>query len=217
MVDKSVLSEKKPKPSRGRPRDEGKNIAITEAASELFMELGFQGTNMDKIAKRAGVSKQTVYSHFESKEVLFARAISMVIERHSPANVLENLETHSLESDLRIICDSYARLLISPEAMSMERLLADEAVKGPELAQIFWESGPKIMQEGIKDFLRSWADKGELKIDNYNKAAALLTTLLKGKLQFKWSIGLISEVTEQMIQENIDDTVGVLLGLYKVK
>lgn len=217
MADNDLVDAQNRKPSRGRPRDEGKNIAIIEAAIALFMELGFQGTNMDKIARRAGVSKQTVYSHFESKEVLFARSISVVIERHSPAHVLESLETHSLENDLRIICDSYARLLVSPEAMSMERLLANEAIKGPELAQIFWESGPKIMQEGLRGFLRSWAEKGELEIDNFQKAAALLTTLLKGKLQFKWSIGLIPEVTEEMIQENIDDTVNVFLRLYQVK
>ncbi len=204
------------KPARGRPRDESKNIAIVDAASSLFLELGFQGTNMEKIAKRAGVSKQTVYSHFSSKEALFGSSISIVIDRYSPRQVLENLETHSLEADLRIICESYARLLVSPEALAMERLLADEAVKGPELAKIFWESGPKLMQDGLKEFFQVWVRKGQLEIDNYDKAAALFTTLLKGKLQFKWAIGLLPEITEEMIQENINDTVEIFLKLYQV-
>jgi TetR/AcrR family transcriptional repressor of mexJK operon len=48
--------------------------AITRAASEMFLAEGFDRASLDQIAHRAGVSKQTIYSHFADKEALF-RAI----------------------------------------------------------------------------------------------------------------------------------------------
>jgi len=42
----------------------GKRDAILEAASKLFLEVGFGAASMDSIASAAQVSKQTVYNHF---------------------------------------------------------------------------------------------------------------------------------------------------------
>jgi len=54
----------------GRPKSEMKAKAIRDAASELFMTDGIERTSMDAIAQAAGVSKQTVYSHFKNKDDL---------------------------------------------------------------------------------------------------------------------------------------------------
>ena len=60
----------KSKPVGGNS-SERKHRAILEAAEELFLRQGFLGTSMDEIASLAGVSKQTVYARFSSKEALF--------------------------------------------------------------------------------------------------------------------------------------------------
>jgi TetR/AcrR family transcriptional repressor of mexJK operon len=46
---------------------------ILTAAEGLFLAGGYHGTAMDAVTEAAGVSKQTVYAHFPSKEALFAR------------------------------------------------------------------------------------------------------------------------------------------------
>ena len=53
---------------------EAKRQGILEAATRLFTEQGYDGTSVDDIAAEAGVSKQTVYSHFGNKEKLFGAA-----------------------------------------------------------------------------------------------------------------------------------------------
>ena len=53
-----------------RTRTERKRCAILEAAAEEFQANGFEGTSMDRVAERAGVSKRTIYNHFENKEAL---------------------------------------------------------------------------------------------------------------------------------------------------
>jgi len=205
----------KKQPSRGRPRDAGKNSAIVNAASRLFLEKGFDSTSMDEVAKRAGVSKQTVYSHFSSKESLFGESIRAAILKYYPDLALEKIQTHSLEVDLRAVCENYARLLMSEDAMAMYRLLVAAAPKGPALAKIFWESGPKDMELRLEEFLQIWVDNGELVIKDTHKAASRLFVLLKGRPHFMQSIGLISSVTEEQLQANVDEALEAFLRLYK--
>ena len=52
------------KPS-GSPK---KSEMMLEAARRLFAEVGYEAASMDLVAKTAGVSKATLYAHFESKE-----------------------------------------------------------------------------------------------------------------------------------------------------
>ena len=57
-----------------------KRRAILEAATEVFLKGGYLGTNMDEIAALSGVSKQTVYKHFASKEALFVEIVSSMTD-----------------------------------------------------------------------------------------------------------------------------------------
>jgi AcrR family transcriptional regulator len=60
---------------RWRRRSEARPGEIVEAALDLFVEKGFAATKMDEIAKRAGVTKGTVYLYFPSKEDLFRAVV----------------------------------------------------------------------------------------------------------------------------------------------
>lgn len=53
----------------GLPR--AKKERVLTAATELFAERGFHRTEMDEIARRAGISKGSLYNYFKSKDDLF--------------------------------------------------------------------------------------------------------------------------------------------------
>ena len=68
------------------PRSAGE-IAILDAAIQLFSTHGFDGVSMRQIAESAGVSKANIYHHFKSKEALYlaimnesARNLSALVE-----------------------------------------------------------------------------------------------------------------------------------------
>lgn len=203
------------KPTRGRPRDTEKHSAILTAASQAFLENGFDGTSMDEVAKRAGVSKQTVYSHFSSKEQLFSSAIHERIEASFPEHAVQELEQHTLEADLTAFVDRFGRLLMSSEAIAMHRVLVAAAAKDSALAKIFWESGPAEMIDRLRAFLKMWADRGELSIEDYETAGARLVALIKGKLHFELSIGLKTSVSEEEFNSHVVDVVDCFLRLYR--
>lgn len=204
------------KPARGRPRDVEKNNAIISAAIDLFLEQGFDGTSMDKVAQRAGVSKQTVYSHFSSKKQLFGEAVHSEIAVHYPERALETVETHTLEADLTAVCNRLAALLMSERAFAMFRLLVSAAARGPALADIFWQSGPADVQEQLAKFLQTWVDRGQLEIEDTVKAGQQLVALIKEPSHFKVSIGVENPPTDEEIKSQVTIAVASFLKIYGV-
>lgn len=68
-------------------RQSSGEIAILDAAIQLFSTHGFDGVSMRQIAEKAGVSKANIYHHFQSKEALYlaiisdsARKLSLLVE-----------------------------------------------------------------------------------------------------------------------------------------
>src|SRR5215471_18139603 len=71
-----------------RRRKDARPGEIVDAALEVFAEKGFAAAKLDDIARRAGISKATLYLYFETKEEIF-RAVA----RAAVASFLETLES----------------------------------------------------------------------------------------------------------------------------
>jgi TetR/AcrR family transcriptional repressor of mexJK operon len=125
----------------GRPKSPEKASAIQEAAAKLFMTEGMERTSMDAIAAAAGVSKQTVYSHFQSKEDLFRSCVTGKTKSYGlDASQLD--EDAPLDDSLCFIGRQYLTLLCDHGVISMFRLMISEANSFPKLVKSFYESGP---------------------------------------------------------------------------
>ena len=70
MTDQSVM-----KPTKFQRRAEDRPREICAAALEVFAEKGFAAAKLEEIAKRAGVSKGTLYLYFKDKEELFRAVV----------------------------------------------------------------------------------------------------------------------------------------------
>jgi len=71
--------------ARGRP---SKKELILSMARELFAERGYQGTSIELVVQRAGVSKPTVYNNFPTKQVLFEEVATQLLEEIEAARTL---------------------------------------------------------------------------------------------------------------------------------
>jgi hypothetical protein len=75
----SIMSnQKKTKPLKERE--------MLEGAIKVFSKNGFDASSMDKTAETAGVSKITVYKHFQSKENLFLEIVSDFLRQSDGKN-----------------------------------------------------------------------------------------------------------------------------------
>lgn len=61
---------------------EEQKLHILQIAFALFKQLGFKSVTVDDIARQAGISKKTLYEHFENKDELVLEAIKLVMGKN---------------------------------------------------------------------------------------------------------------------------------------
>lgn len=113
-----------------------KREQIEKAAMQLFLQHGYRETSMDQVAALAGVSKHTIYNHFQSKEGLFVALVEQFIGKqfHGEGNNLESQEAHL---GLRQLTDRVVSKMNNSEYVAFLRLLIAESGHFPDLAQLF--------------------------------------------------------------------------------
>lgn len=165
----------------GRPKDLGKRAAILDAAKRLFTAQGYEGVSMDAIATEAGVSKLTVYSHFGDKDALFAEAVKSHCEQAMPAALLEDRPAMPVRERLSEIASAFYAMIASPEAVAGHRMLCSPQVMDTALPQMFWDAGPRRVQERFRALLDARVAAGDLDVPDTALAASQFFTLLKGE------------------------------------
>jgi AcrR family transcriptional regulator len=75
------VTEQPSKNSRKRMTGQERRQQLLDIGRRLFAERGFEGTSIEEIAARAGVSKPVVYEHFGGKEGLYAVVVDREVER----------------------------------------------------------------------------------------------------------------------------------------
>jgi len=166
--------------ARGRPRSEEKRRKIMRAAMKLFTRNGFEGTSVDHIAEEAGVSKQTVYSHYGSKETLFGLAISSKCR-------MSGIDTEAIDAKappeqvLPVIALRFLDLINSPEAVAVHAICTGSAESHPELGQVYFKRGPLATVNAVSNYLAAQADAGRLKIDDPDTAAWQFLGMIKAE------------------------------------
>src|SRR6058998_272669 len=66
--------------ARARMTGKERRLQLVDVGRRLFAEKGFEGTSVEEIAAKAGVSKPVVYEHFGGKEGLYAVVVDREIE-----------------------------------------------------------------------------------------------------------------------------------------
>ena len=120
----------------------------------MFTAQGFDGISMDQIAAEAGVSKLTVYSHFGDKETLFAAAVKSHCEQHLPTSLFDALPDMPLRERLLQIARAFFAMISAPDAVAGHRILCTPQMANSPLPQMFWEAGPKRVQDAFAELLR---------------------------------------------------------------
>nr|ABP47474.1 transcriptional regulator, TetR family [Mycolicibacterium gilvum PYR-GCK] len=126
-------------PVRGRPRDPDADRAILQAALDLFIERGVEGSSIEQIAKRAGVGKPTVYRRWGTKEELIAAAMETLVAEEVGWTSPEAIETRSPHVLVEAAIDSAAAATAAPYYRALVARVYGSAVSHPELMTVYWD------------------------------------------------------------------------------
>ncbi|HEV2676982.1 MAG TPA: TetR/AcrR family transcriptional regulator [Aliidongia sp.] len=193
----------------------GKVGLILSAARHLFLEQGYGNTSMDGVAKRAGVSKATLYVHFESKERLFAEVIDGARSRLREALVtITGNEQIDPAETLRLIGQQFLRFVTTQEVLTLFRAVIGETQRFPELGQTIFQAGSSDMLTLITDSIAQASARGTLRVENPKQAAAQFIALTKSDLHLRCLLEPSFQANEADIQRNVDAAVAVFMSHY---
>ena len=159
--------------------------SILAAARRMFLASGFGAVSMDAIAREAGASKATLYAYFASKEELFGAVVAGEGERYFRGFSAQELDPTQVEASLTEIAERFLELVLSPDAIAVNRITIAEAVRFPQLGEVFWRAGPERTRAQIEAFLRRADEAGTLSVADPRLAAEQFIALLRGDLHLR--------------------------------
>lgn len=194
---------------RGRKFDQ-----VLEGARDVFLSDGFEGASVDDIARRAGVSKATLYSYFPDKRLLFMEVAKAECVRQAD----QAIETIDLNAPVRKVLTEAARQMLrfmtSDFGLRIFRICVAESERFPTLGKEFYESGPGLVRERLVGFFQMAVDRGELRIDDFDLAADQFHSLCKSDLRERLIMQVISDVSEEDRARVIDGAVDTFMARY---
>lgn len=176
---------------RTRSKPSAKREAILDAAQRLFLDEGYAATSMDAVAAKAGVSKATIYAHFEGKDQLFAA----IMHRRCEASFVFAPPDESFDAAriLATYAERLLTLLMTPDALALYRVVVAESARTPELAQAFYDTGPTRGKTTIAASVARLQARGEL-VDDMDPAviADQFVGMLRAETYHRALLGLPS-------------------------
>ena len=169
---------------------------------------------MDAIASAAGVSKQTVYSHFKSKDDLFRSCVANKVEIYGLD--ASNLEIDDgLDSLLEHIGRQYLTLLSDAGVIRMFRLLASEADTHPATVKSFYESGPLTTTNNIAAILAKHLPGAPENTAQALKATSEFLALVRGEYFLQLLLGTRDSISDEEMSAHLEQCIQQLHKLYE--
>jgi AcrR family transcriptional regulator len=177
------------------------------AALEVFGERGLAGARLDDIAKRAGLSKGTIYLYFPNKEELFREVVRTVIGEQ-----LEHARTLNHDGSAREELDRYLRnyweFVRSSDYQAISRMVHGELQQFPDLAAFYGKEVIRPGNEILGAVIRRGIETGEFReVDPLLAARALSAMVIThatwcGKRQL---FQILTDVSDDVIFEHMLD------------
>jgi TetR/AcrR family transcriptional regulator len=152
---------------------------ILEAAFEEFSAKGFKGATIKSIARAAGLqSPALIYWYFPDKEALFREVLGTHVPVlravRDPAGLLDLPP----EKVLPMIASRYLSTFDNPAAQRMVRLMVGEAMRRPEIAEIFGNAVIKRVLGFLKSYMARQIELGRLRPHDVRSSARAFMGML---------------------------------------
>jgi AcrR family transcriptional regulator len=175
-------------------RPEARAEELLEAAIEVFGEFGFRAATLEQVARRAGVSKGTVYLYFTSKEDLFR---AMVEKKVIP--LIEACEAsvrdHAGDSSA-LLTQMIHRLweaISRPDMIRLARIIQSELTHFPELKRLYFEQVIQRQRRLLRSIAERGVAAGEFRSEAVQLVPMMVPSLVVHLNQYRFLFGDLDE------------------------
>ncbi|KAA8885342.1 TetR/AcrR family transcriptional regulator [Nocardia colli] len=190
-----------------------KRALIVTAATELFLELGYDRTSLARIAERSGVSRATLFKQFPTKAALFD---AIVTESWSTADDDDPPPAGNVVDGLGIIGRRYAELLGRAQMTDLFRIVIAELPRFPELAQAQFSNGKMPYFESVRSYLLAEHAAGTVRVEDAELAATQFLGMISNYVF--WPALLVPgwKVSAERVAQVVDEAVRTIAARYAV-
>jgi AcrR family transcriptional regulator len=192
---------------RWRRLPEERPRQILDAALEVFGQRGLAGARLDDIARRAGVSKGTIYLYFPNKEELFREVVRAIVVdrlRQAAASAGSGDPVDELKRYLRAHWD----FVRSPEFQTIFKLVTGELHNFPDLAEFYGREVVMPSTQLLAGMIRRGIERGDFRrVDPVLAARFMSSTAMTHST---WCarrnvFKLLTDVTDEQVFEQLSD------------
>jgi TetR/AcrR family transcriptional regulator, mexJK operon transcriptional repressor len=180
-------------------RAQKKQTDILKAASELFLQRGYDAVSMDDILEKVGGSKTTLYSYYGDKEGLFAATVQEMCREKLAAFLAMDVTDLGPKPGLNALGRQFLLIILDPHGQSMFRAMIAEAQRFPELAAAFFAAGPERAIRVLRRNIENWQKQGLLRCGNAEVLAIQFLGVIMGNFHMRRLLGLGETLTERQI------------------
>ena len=153
-----------PEPQRWTRRKQARPGEILDAALKVFAEKGFAAARMEDIARRAGVTKGTIYLYFPSKEDVFKQLVREAVGS-TLTTVTADVATYegSARFLLRMVLTAMGSILIDSDKVVLPKIVIAESANFPWLAEFYRF---EVIERGLglmSSLIQRGIDRGEFR------------------------------------------------------
>jgi len=205
----------------GETRSAQKARLIIQAASTTFLGKGYDGTSMEEIATKAGVSKQTVYKHFADKETLFSEVVRSTATHTN--DVVEQVttlldEAEFMQGGLQRLARRVMAMLLNEEVLKLRRLIIANADRMPQLGRSWYEDGFERMLSSTASCFQRLTKRGLMNvIDAQTAASHFFGMLLWIPMNEAMFTGNTHPKSKEELDRHADASVEAFLSIYGIR
>lgn len=205
-----------PRPNWIAPMADPRNEEILNAAFDLFVEKGMTAVTMLEVARKASVSKETLYARFDSKEGLYyallawaARRANFEVQEYCEADLSRPVE------NLRSYARAILTIMFRPEALAVYRITAAEAAgRNPEIGRALNVFNVVGTDEFRSRLAAALAASGEIEIDDLEEFYDCFAGLLRGNRHHNTVMGAAPIPNASEIADRSERVVRRLLAAF---
>jgi TetR/AcrR family transcriptional repressor of mexJK operon len=192
-----------------------KRAQILTGAATVFAADGYEGASMARIAAVAGVSKGTLYNHFDSKAALFTAYVGEKCNQ-SLAHVFDGASHDGDPADvLRGIGKRMVQMMLSDVGLAIYRVVIAEAAKFPDLARGFFDAGPARAIGFMAGWLAEETHRGRLSVPDPAFAAEQFFNLCQTRLVLRRKLEMLPDPPMAEIERVVEASIAMFLRSYR--
>jgi AcrR family transcriptional regulator len=213
LNDESVAEASTREPRLRACSELERRTLLIEVAEDVFLERGYHAATMDDIARRAGMSKKTIYVMFESKASLFDALLSA---RLAPLAEPIRDEGRPLGAVLVEFLTSVAHVVLSARQIALTRLMIAESPRSPDVVRVLRSQGVCNGDGALATWLAEQVRRGTLALPDPREAAAMLFGMSIGGLALRQLVKSESMPSEAALSARIAQSVRMFLAAHHV-